>query len=124
MKPGRKGKLVSVVRPQRALQALRIQIRHSLCTQLGDDSRPATRSNETWAINFVHDQRATGHKLRVLTIVDIFSRFSPALERSANATASRFGWRPSLRWSVVVIGLLLVCLAQLHGEVRFLYFQF
>lgn len=51
-------------------------------------------------------------------------RFSPALERSANATASRFGWRPSLRWSVVVIGLLLVCLAQLHGEVRFLYFQF
>ena len=30
--------------------------------------------------DFVHDQLATGHKLRVLTIVDIFSRFSPALE--------------------------------------------
>jgi putative transposase len=28
----------------------------------------------------VHDQLATGRKLRVLTIVDAFSRFSPALE--------------------------------------------
>lgn len=31
-------------------------------------------------MDFVHDQLATGHKLRVLTIVDVFSRFSPALE--------------------------------------------
>ncbi len=47
--------------------------------KLRDDRRPATRSNETWAMDFVHDQLATGHKLRVLTIVDTFSRFSPAL---------------------------------------------
>jgi putative transposase len=38
------------------------------------------RSNETWAMDFVHDQLATGRKVRVLTIVDTFSRFSPALE--------------------------------------------
>lgn len=31
-------------------------------------------------MDFVHDQLATGSKLRVLTIVDTFSRFSPALE--------------------------------------------
>jgi len=30
-------------------------------------------------MDFVHDQLATGRKLRVLTVVDIFSRFSPAL---------------------------------------------
>ena len=30
-------------------------------------------------MDFVHDQLATGRKLRVLTIVDTFSRFSPAL---------------------------------------------
>ncbi len=30
--------------------------------------------------NFVHDQLETGRKLRVLTVIDIFSRFSPALE--------------------------------------------
>ncbi|MFK4495937.1 transposase InsO family protein [Bradyrhizobium japonicum] len=47
--------------------------------KLRDDRRPATRSNETWAMDFVHDQLASGHKLRVLTIIDTFSRFSPAL---------------------------------------------
>ena len=52
--------------------------------KLRDDRRPATRSNETWAMDFVHDQLATGRKLRVLTILDIFSRFSPALEPRFN----------------------------------------
>lgn len=31
-------------------------------------------------MDFVHDQLATGRKLRVLTIVDTFSRFSPAID--------------------------------------------
>lgn len=31
-------------------------------------------------MDFVHDQLATGRRLRVLTIVDLFSRFSPAIE--------------------------------------------
>ena len=44
----------------------------------------ATRANETWAMDFVHDQLATGRKLRVLTIVDTFSRFSPAVEARFN----------------------------------------
>ncbi len=47
--------------------------------KLRDDRRPATRSNQTWAMDFVHDQLASGHKLRVLTIIDTFSRFSPGL---------------------------------------------
>jgi transposase InsO family protein len=47
-------------------------------------ARPATRSNETWAMDFVHDQLATGRKLRVLTIIDTFSRFSPAVEPRFN----------------------------------------
>jgi putative transposase len=35
-------------------------------------------------MDFVHDQLATGRKLRVLTIVDTWSRFSPAVDpRSA-----------------------------------------
>src|SRR6516164_5131630 len=48
--------------------------------KLREDRRNATRPNETWAMDFVHDQLATGRTLRVLTIVDTFSRFSPALE--------------------------------------------
>jgi putative transposase len=31
-------------------------------------------------MDFVHDQLATGPKLRILTVVDTFSRFSPAVE--------------------------------------------
>ena len=31
-------------------------------------------------MDFVHDQLATGRKLRVLTIVDTFSRYAPAIE--------------------------------------------
>lgn len=44
----------------------------------------ATRVNDTWAIDFLHDQLATGTKLRVLTIVNTFSRFSPAIEPQFN----------------------------------------
>ncbi len=39
----------------------------------------ASCSNEVWAMDFVHDQLATGSKLRILTVIDTFSRFSPAV---------------------------------------------
>lgn len=39
----------------------------------------ASRVNDVWAMDFVHDQLATGPKLRILTVVDTFSRFSPAV---------------------------------------------
>jgi putative transposase len=48
--------------------------------KLRDDRKPADRVNETWAMDFVHDQLATGRKIRVLTVVDIFSRFSPVVD--------------------------------------------
>jgi len=54
--------------------------RRRICAQARVLLSPPTRPNETWAMDFVHDQLATGTKLRVLTIVDTFSRFSPALE--------------------------------------------
>lgn len=62
--------------------------------KLRDDRRPATRSNETWAMAFVHNQLAAGWKLRVLTIVDTFSRFSPAV-------GPRFNFRDLDRTSAV-----------------------
>jgi hypothetical protein len=51
-------------------------------------------------------------------------RFSPALECSAERAGAVLAWRPSLGWSVAMVAVLLFGLAQLHGEVRFLYFQF
>jgi len=53
--------------------------------KLREDRQSAARPNETWAMDFiVHDQLATGRKLRVLTIIDTFSRFSPAIEPRFN----------------------------------------
>lgn len=48
--------------------------------KLREDRKVATKPNETWAMDFVHDQLATGRKIRVLTIVDTFSRYVPALD--------------------------------------------
>ena len=48
--------------------------------KLRDDRKIATRPNEIWAMDFVHDQLATGRKLRVLTVVDTYSRFSPVID--------------------------------------------
>ena len=48
--------------------------------KLREDRKEATRPNETWAMDFVHDQLATGRKIRVLTVVDTFSRYAPVLD--------------------------------------------
>lgn len=41
---------------------------------------PPTATNQSWAMDFMHDVLADGSKIRLLTIVDIFSRESVALE--------------------------------------------
>src|SRR5215467_13004252 len=41
--------------------------------KLREDRQSVTRPNETWAMDFVHDQLVIGRKLRVLTIIDTFS---------------------------------------------------
>lgn len=48
--------------------------------KLRDDCRDATRAHETWAMDFVHDQLASGSKLRSLTVVDLCSRFPPVVD--------------------------------------------
>lgn len=40
----------------------------------------AVGPNDVWAMDFVHDQLATGKKLRVLTVIDTFSRYVPVLD--------------------------------------------
>lgn len=48
--------------------------------KLREDRCPALQPNQTWAMDFVHDQLAMGKKIRILTVVDIFSKFSPVVE--------------------------------------------
>ena len=48
--------------------------------KLREDRSDATHSNQVWAMDFVHDQLATGRKIRVFTVVDTFTRYCPALD--------------------------------------------
>jgi putative transposase len=87
----REGWMVNHKRIHRIYNELGMQLRNKapkrrVKAKLREDRREATAANETWAMDFVHDQLATGRKLRVLTIVDTFSRFSPALD-------ARFSYR-------------------------------
>ena len=75
----------STSRTRRIYNELGLQLRNKtpkrrVKAKLRDDRKAATRPNETWAMDFVHDQLATGKKIRVLTVVDTFSRFSPILD--------------------------------------------
>ena len=48
--------------------------------KLRSDRVTAKAANDIWAMDFVHDQFFDGYKLRVLTIVDLLSRASPAID--------------------------------------------
>lgn len=48
--------------------------------KLRADRTTAIRPNDVWAMDFVHDQLATGRKLRILTVVDTYSRLSPVID--------------------------------------------
>jgi len=48
--------------------------------KLREDRKDAVGPNDVWAMDFVHDQLATGRKIRILTVVDTFSRYVPVLD--------------------------------------------
>jgi putative transposase len=81
----REGWLINMKRVRRIYSDLGLQLRNKtpkrrVKAKLREDRVQATQPNESWAMDFVHDQLATGKKLRVLTVVDTFSKFSPAIE--------------------------------------------
>jgi putative transposase len=81
----REGWPINQKKTRRIYRELGLQLRNKtpkrrVKAKLREDRREATRPNETWAMDFVHDQLATGGKIRVLTVVDLFSRYSPVLD--------------------------------------------
>ena len=80
----REGWDVNAKRIYRLYKEMGLQLRHKppkrrVKAKLREGRCAASCSNEVWAMNFVHDQLATGPKLRILTVVDTYSRFSPAV---------------------------------------------
>lgn len=99
----REGWVINWKKTRRIYRELGLQLRtktpkRRVKAKLRDDRREATHAHETWAMDFVHDQLATGSKLRILTIVDLYSRFSPVIDP-----------RPSYRGEDVVATLERVC---------------
>ncbi|WP_446720587.1 IS3 family transposase [Mesorhizobium sp. L-2-11] len=81
----REGWPVNAKRIYRLYKELGLQIRNKtprrrVKAKLREDRTEAVHSNDVWAMDFVHDQLATGRKIRVLTVIDTFSRFSPAVD--------------------------------------------
>lgn len=48
--------------------------------KLREERKEAVRPNDVWAMDFAHDQLATGRTIHILTVVDTFSRYVPVLD--------------------------------------------
>jgi hypothetical protein len=88
----REGWLVNTKRVCQLYRAMGLQFRNKspkrrVKAQLCDDRAPATARNQVWAMDFVHDQLFDGRKIRILTVVDTFTRLSPAIECGSNPAA-------------------------------------
>ena len=81
----REGWLINEKRTRRVYNEIGMQLRNKtpkrrVKAALRADRTPPSRSNEVWAMDFVHDQLAMGTKLRILTVIDTFSRYVPVVD--------------------------------------------
>lgn len=77
--------MINVKRTYRLYSELGLQLynktpKRRVKAKLWEDRCPASQPNEVWAMDFVHDQLALGNKLKVLTVVDFFSKLSPVID--------------------------------------------
>jgi len=81
----REGWAVNHNKVRRIYNELGMQLRNKtpkrrVKAKLRDDRAPATGTHDVWAMDFVHDQLALGSKIRILTVIDTFSRFAHAID--------------------------------------------
>lgn len=81
----REGWAISIKKTYRICNDLRLQLRNKtpkwqVKAKRRENRCEASRPNETWAMDFVHDQLAADRKIRFLTVVDTFTRFSPIID--------------------------------------------
>lgn len=87
----RQGWMVNVELVNRLYREMRLQLRNKppkrkVKAKLREGREVPMAMNDIWAMDFVHDQLFDATRVRVLTIVDTFTRFSPA-------TQQHFNWR-------------------------------
>lgn len=65
---------------EEGLQIRNKRPKRKVSAKLREDRKPPTAPNEVWAMDFLSDQLFDGSKIRVLAIVDAFSKVSPAID--------------------------------------------
>ena len=81
----REGWVINQKKTRRVYNEMGMQLRNKtpkcrVNAALRADRTPPSRSNEVWAMDFVHDQLSMGTKLRVLTVIDTFSRYAAVVD--------------------------------------------
>ncbi|MBS0989571.1 hypothetical protein JK182_13020 [Acetobacter okinawensis] len=76
---GRQSMLVGIILWQMTLRRA-VLAKRRVKVKVREDRGPAADTNDTWAMDFVPDQLATGRKIRTLAVIDTVSRFSPATD--------------------------------------------
>ena len=81
----REGWIVNHKKVRRIYNELGLQLRNKtpkrrVKAKLRDDRAKAMGTHDVWAMDFVHDQLAMGTKIRILTVIDTFSRFAHAID--------------------------------------------
>jgi putative transposase len=89
----REGWPVNAKRVYRLYVEAGLQIRNKrpkrkVSAKLRDDRRPPVGPTDVWAMDFLSDQLFDGRKIRILTIVDAFSKISPAIDVRPRYTGS------------------------------------
>lgn len=79
-------KLVYRLYCEEGLQMRRKRPRRNRSCQVRVTRPAATRVNESWSMDFMADQLLSGNRLRILTLVDNFSRESLAIEAGRRMT--------------------------------------
>ncbi len=85
----RDGWIINMKKTRRIYSELGLQLRNKhpkrrVKAKLRDDRQEAVGPNDVCAMDFVHDQLATGKKLRIQTVVDTHSRYCPAADARFN----------------------------------------
>ncbi len=88
----REGWPINVKRVRRLYSGMSLQLRNKtprrrIKAKLRDDRTPATGTHDVWAMDFVHDQLAMGGKIRILTLLDTYSRYAHAIDARAQYRA-------------------------------------
>jgi putative transposase len=103
--------VINIKRVQRVWSAAQLQVpqRKPRRRTYGGAVRPltATQANQVWAYDFIYDRCANGQKLKLLTVVDEWTRECLAIEVEGRLTAARV---------IQVLGVLV----RRHGPPRYL----